>query len=193
MIRFFGWVIIVLNIAAVIFSAGNLLGAVDMNFIDLLVAHASILGVFILVLGFFINNNLLMVISIPFLVAFGTFGLFTSSWTEGVPYEQFGNILMTAAIIYIIYATIKRKTYVEFITGIVIGMFLLLPFNKFQIDYLKGNPDLVKKLGDPKFEKAVLGQPPTVEARSVEKVEKAVKETKEEIQELITPEAAPVK
>ncbi|MFC1767673.1 hypothetical protein ACFLZ2_03870 [Candidatus Margulisiibacteriota bacterium] len=193
MIRFFGWVIVILNAAAVLFSAVNLLNAIEMNFLGLLVAHASILGVALLTLGFIINNTLLMVISIPFMVAFGTFGLFTSSWASGVPYEQAGNLFMTMAIMYIIYVTIKKKAYVEFVTGIAIGMFLLLPFNKFQIDYLKGDPDLVKKLGDPKFEKAILGESPTLEADSIQKTEETIEKTTKDIKELVTPESIPGK
>ena len=45
--------------------------------------------------------------------------------------------------------------YAEFMIGVIIGMFLLVPFNKIQIDYLSEHPDILEKLQNKKAEAPV--------------------------------------
>jgi len=163
MLKFIGWVTVIFNIGAAILSTSYLLTNLKMNFLDVLVVNAAIVSVAVLALGFIINNNLLMAVSVPFLALYGTFGILQSSWIEGVPAEQVGNLVMTAGIIYIMYVTIKKRSYVEFISGIVIGMFLLLTFYQFQADYLKERPGIAEKLGPAAQEKTPLTEHPTIE------------------------------
>ena len=155
--RFFGWAIIILNIVAVFLAFSYLLTTFQLQLVDLLVVNAGSLGVILLALGFSLNNNLLMAVSVPFLTVYGVFGLVTSSsWQEGIPAEQIGNVLMFLGIIYVIYITINKRSYIEFITGIIIGMFLLILLNNFQTDYLKNKPEILDKLGNLRFEEKSL-------------------------------------
>lgn len=155
--KFLGWLIILANAAAILLSANYFLFGLQISYVDWFVAYAAPLSFLMFALGFIINNDLLMAISVPFLAAYGTFRLSaSSSWSSGIPLEQAGNLSMTIALIYVIYATIKKRSYVEFVTGIAIGMFLLISFNALQMEYLKERPYIMEKMGAQESEKMPL-------------------------------------
>ena len=167
---FIGWILILLNVWAAVSTFAYYISNYELSFIALLIINAGALGIIIFASGLAIKNHLLLTISVPFLAAYGVFGLFSSSWAQGIPAEQFGNLYMTAGILYIISLTIKKKAYIEFILGVIIGMFLLIPFNKMQFDYFRDNPELVQKLENKKIEEPVKTISTTLEAITVDLV-----------------------
>jgi uncharacterized membrane protein YagU involved in acid resistance len=97
-----------------------------------------------------------MAASIPFLLFFGGLGLFTFGWSGAMIVAQLGHILMVSAIIYTVLVISYKKLWKKCIAGLILGIIAFAVFLPIQNGYVKGHPELIKKLGDTKFKKLML-------------------------------------
>ena len=90
--------------------------------------------------------------SLPFLLFFGTGGLFVFGWSGTALYAQAGHIAMTLASAWIVTTIIRGKKGKAAVIGFAAGLAVFLAVFPFQHGYVKSHPDCVKKLGDSTFE-----------------------------------------
>lgn len=135
----------------VLIGMANFLLRLRVNFLEWMILNTCAFVVIAMIIGLILNNKLLMNITVPILFFYGTLSLSVFSWKYSL-IPQIGHLLMTAALIYILIATIKNKDFKSLVIGLLIGIIVLIPFMKFQQDYYKSNPKILKYFGDPKFE-----------------------------------------
>ena len=100
--------------------------------------------IYLTIAALLLKNEVFMNAMVPFLIYFGTGGLFVFSWSSIMLQAQFTHILMTITAIYIVLSSLddKKKMLVGFTIGII--AILILTLVAFPIVF--SNPDVVKIL-----------------------------------------------
>jgi hypothetical protein len=113
----------------------------------------------IFVIGFFLKNKFIMAVAIPFLLFYGTGGLFVFSWgfdTKSMIMTQYAHIVMTLAVFYIVMDFIKCKKWNSLILGISVGILIILISAPMKAKYMQSHPEYLDKLNDPKFTEYIM-------------------------------------
>lgn len=150
--RKIGWVIAGGNIIMMFFSANYFLVMAKFPVIPWLFFNACFTSALIFLIGFFLKNKTVMAFPIPFLVFFGTAGMFVFGWSGGMIMAQISHIFMTLAVVYVFVETIASKEWKRFFAGLIFGLVafsIILPFHQ---NYIKSHPEYIEKMGDTKFE-----------------------------------------
>ena len=152
-LRKYGWIAAGGNMLMMLFSANYFLSMAKFPIVPWLFFNACFPSTLIFLIGFFLNNRVLMAFSTPFLAYFGVGGMFVFSWSGGMIMAQISHIFMTLAIIYTILETIKTKEWRQSILGVLAGFIVFLIILPIHQNYIKNHPEYLKKMGDPKFTK----------------------------------------
>lgn len=151
-IRISGIVIALFNMVNIANSTWFFLGMAHFPPAVWLAFNACAPSVAIYLTGYFLRKTWLMAAALPFLLFFGTGGLFVFGWSGTSIYAQVGHIAMTLASAWIIAKlAVERKIKVPaagFIAGAVVFGFVL----PVQQNYVKSHTEYIKKLGDSSFE-----------------------------------------
>jgi hypothetical protein len=123
-----GIIIAILNLLASLNSTWFFLGMAKVSFVEWIFFNACAPMVFLCLAGYFTRNKIIQSLSIPGLTFFGTGGLFVFGWSGGGLIAQAGHLLMTAAVIWMIYSIFKDKSYKEATIGFVLASFLISGF-----------------------------------------------------------------
>ena len=148
-----GWIIAILNIAIIIYSARSFLYKLHFPVTAWLVLNSCTPSVTLFLVGFFTGKKSLMALSLPFLFFFGSLGLFLFGWSDRVIIAQIGHILMICALIYTISVITLEKLWKRSLIGLILGVILLIAALPLQQKFFKEHPEYIKKLGDPGFER----------------------------------------
>jgi hypothetical protein len=105
--------------------------------------------------GYVLKKDWIMTAAIPFLLFFGTGGLFVFGWSGTSIYAQIGHIAMTLATLWIIFKLAAGKKFILPATGFAAGIVLLLFIFPVQQNYVKSHPEYIKILGDSRFEEFI--------------------------------------
>ncbi len=103
--------------------------------------------------GFILKRTEVMACSVPLLAFWGGGGLFLFGWRGTMLFAQAGHIAMVLAAGYVIYIVLREKEWKKAITGAIFGSVVLAAVFPVQQSYVRAHPELVKKMGDPVFQK----------------------------------------
>jgi hypothetical protein len=152
LLRISGRIIAVLNLLNIMNSTWFFLKMAQFPPAAWLAFNACAPSVLLYLTGFVLKKDYVMSAALPFLLFFGTGGLFVFGWSGTSIYAQIGHISMTLAAVWIITKLlVKRKLFFPaagFCAGIIVFV-LIFPL---QQGYVKSHPEYIKKLGDAKFE-----------------------------------------
>lgn len=84
--------------------------------------------IYLTITALFLKNKVFMNAMVPFLIFFGTGGLFVFNWSSIMLQAQFTHILMTITAIYIVLSSLdaKKKIFAGFTIGIIAILILTL-------------------------------------------------------------------
>ena len=151
-IRITGIIIALFNLVNVINSTGFFLGMARFPVTAWLAFNACAPSVMLYLAGYFSGKERIMAASLPFLLYFGTGGMFVFGWSGTALYAQIGHIAMTMASAWIITKLVTEKTVRQSSAGFAAGIIvfaLILPLQQY---YVKSHPEYIEKLGDRTFE-----------------------------------------
>lgn len=120
-----GITIAILNALASVNSSWFFLGMAKVSLIEWIFFNACAPSVFLYLIGYLLKNKVIQAMAIPALTFFGTGGLFVFGWSGGELIAQVGHILMTAAVIWLIYGIFKDKSFKEATIGLLIASFVV--------------------------------------------------------------------
>ena len=153
---YIGLAIAILNMLAIINGMFYFFGMAGFTVTEWFFFNICAPSTAIFLTGFFMRKTWLMAAAVPFMGFFGFGGLFFFGWSGNAVIAQIGHILMTAAIIYTIFAALAgNKNLRSSAAGLLAGIILFAIFLPFHQDYIRSRPDLIKKLGDPVFEEKI--------------------------------------
>lgn len=150
-----GLVVVILNGLCILNSAFFFLVTAHFSPVAWIFFNACAPSTLIFITGFILRRKAVMVAALPFLCFFGIGGMFVFGWSGTSLIAQVGHICMALAVIYtilLIYAEGGRRSVMK---GLIAGFIAFAVFAPIQQYYVRNHPDLVKKLADPTFEKAV--------------------------------------
>jgi hypothetical protein len=150
-----GIIIALFNIINVLNSSWFFLGIAKFPVNAWLAFNACAPSVALYLAGYFSGRDLLMAASLPFMLFFGTCGIFIFGWSGTAIYAQVGHIAMTMASAWIITKIIIEKKLKVSAAGFFSGIFVFALILPVQQNYLKSHPEYVKKLGDSTFEEFI--------------------------------------
>ena len=108
--------------------------------------------------GYFTRKKPLLAASLPFLLYFGTGGLFVFGWSGSSLYAQISHLTMTLSAVWIIARIIADgKRFKMPAAGFAAGIVLFLIILPFQMHFVESHPDLLKALGDSTFTQSHTG------------------------------------
>ena len=147
-----GMLIALFNIVNVLNSSWFFLGKAKFPIDAWLAFNACAPSVVLYLAGYFSKKNYLMAASLPFLLFFGTCGLFVFGWSGTAVYAQIGHIAMTMASAWIIIKIIAEKNLKPAAAGLICAVAVFALVLPLQQRYVKSHPEYLKKLGDSTFE-----------------------------------------
>lgn len=150
-----GIIIVLFNIINVLNSSWFFLGMAKFPVIAWLAFNACAPSVALYLAGFFSGKDWLMAASLPFMLFFGTCGIFIFGWSGTAIYAQIGHIAMTMASAWIITKIIMEKKLKTSAAGIIGGIFVFALILPVQQNYVESHPEYIKKLGDSTFEEFI--------------------------------------
>ena len=148
-----GIVIALFNIVNVANSTWYFLGMAHFTVPAWLAFNACAPSVALYLAGYFSGRKRLMAAALPFMLFFGTGGLFVFGWSGTSLYAQAGHIAMTLASIWIIAKISAEKSVRVSAIGFAAGLAVFLLVLPLQQHYVKSHPECMKALGDGTFEK----------------------------------------
>ncbi len=107
--------------------------------------------------GYFLKKDYIMTASLPFLIFFGTGGLFVFGWSGTSLYAQAGHIAMTLASLWIIAKLFSGKKFKVPAYGFLIGLLIFSFLLPVQQRYVMSHDEYIKMLGDATFEEFAKG------------------------------------
>jgi hypothetical protein len=147
-----GLIIALANILNVISSTWFFLGIASFPVPAWLAFNACAPSVLFYLAGYFMRKDWLMAATLPFLIFFGTAGLFLFSWSGTSIHAQIGHICMTLAALWIIAGCAAGKRIKNCAAGLAAGIVLFMIL--FLYSKLREVPsEYLRALGDSTFEK----------------------------------------
>jgi len=150
-----GMAIAAINVVNVINSTWFFLGMAHFPAEAWLVFNACAPSVMLYLAGYFFKSSRIMASALPFLLFFGTGGLFVFGWTGTAIYAQIGHIAMTLATVWILMKIFMEKSYRFSVAGLAAGIIAFAVVLPVQQKYVKTHPEYLKKLGDSTFEEFI--------------------------------------
>ena len=147
-----GIVIALFNIVNVANSTWYFLGMAHFPVPAWLAFNACAPSVALYLAGYFSRRRWIMTASLPFLLYFGTGGMFVFGWSGTSVYAQIGHVAMTLASIWIVATVVTERKFRMPAAGFAAGLVLFFALLPVQHRYVMSHPDLIKKLGDSTFE-----------------------------------------
>ena len=141
-----GWVLVVLNMLAVLNAMFFFFGMLRCNVVEWLMLNTCAPVVMLFVLGFLFGRPVLMVAAAMLMFRYGTLGLFVFGWDAGSIMSQVGHSLMTLAVIYVAVDVIRHKRWKALWTGLLLGVGILVPFMILQTMWCHAHPEIVDML-----------------------------------------------
>lgn len=151
-IKITGIIIALLNIINVVNSTWFFLGMAHFPVTAWLAFNACAPSVALYLAGYFTKRDWLMAAALPFLLFFGTGGLFVFGWSGTAVYAQAGHICMTLAAAWIIAKCAAGSGIKLPAAGLLAGIALFIIAFPLQHGYVKSHPEYIEKLGDKTFE-----------------------------------------
>ena len=152
----------IIRITGIIIALFNMVNVINSTWFFLKIAHfppvawlafnACAPSVALYLAGYFLKKDLVMTASLPFLLFFGTGGLFVFGWSGTSIYAQAGHIAMTLASVWIITKLAVEKNIKNNASGFLAGVIVFASVLPIQQNYVKSHPEYIKKLGDSTFE-----------------------------------------
>ncbi|MFQ5868016.1 MAG: hypothetical protein ACE5IT_08530 [bacterium] len=112
------------------------------NFISWAMVDVSSIIQLFAVFALIFGKRILMNISIPFLLFYGTEGFFVYNWSLRMIPAQISRSIMVLTALYIIYLMITRWEIGKLAIGIMLGIILFVPFRICETYYLKTHPEV---------------------------------------------------
>jgi len=112
------------------------------NFISWAMVDVSSIIQLFAVFALIFGKRILMNISIPFLLFYGTEGFFVYNWSLRMIPAQISRSIMVLTALYIIYFMITRWEIGKLVIGIMLGIILFVPFRICETYYLKTHPEV---------------------------------------------------
>ena len=150
-----GILIALFNIINVLNSSWFFLGMTKFPVNAWLAFNACAPSVALYLAGYFSGKDLLMAASLPFMLFFGTGGLFVFGWSGTAIYAQIGHMAMTMASLWIITKIITEKKVKVSAPGVIVGIVVFAFILPVQQNYVKSHPEYLKKLDDSTFEEFI--------------------------------------
>ena len=94
-----------------------------------------------------------MAAALPFLLFFGTAGLFLFGWSGTSIHAQIGHVCMTLAALWIMAGCAAGKRIKNCAAGLAAGIVLFMILFPVQQNYVKSHPEYLRAIGDKTFEK----------------------------------------
>jgi len=146
-----GIVLAVILLITVINSTWYFLGIARVSFIQWIVFNACAPSSLAYLLGVLLyvryKNKCYLAIAIVPLLFFGTMGLFVFPWqTANDVLIQFSHVIMTLNIFWALWIILKDKDYKALAIGLLISVFVFIPFIAFTQQYCRIYADDVMKL-----------------------------------------------
>lgn len=151
-IRITGAIIALFNIINVLNSTWFFLVTAKFTPIAWLAFNACAPSVALYLAGYFFKKDQVMTAALPFLIFFGTGGLFVFGWSGTSLYAQIGHIAMTMASCWIIAKQITEGQLKVPLTGFIAGLIIFSFIFPLQRRYVMSHPEYIKMLGDSTFE-----------------------------------------
>jgi hypothetical protein len=152
-LRIAGRIIAILNLLNILNSTWYFLAVAKFSPSAWLAFNACTPSVLLFLTGYLLKKNPILSASLPFLLFFGTTGLFVFGWTGTSLFAQIGHISMTLAAAWIVFYLIREHKRFPSIAGLSAGLVLFLLILPLQQNYVRSHPDYLKQLGDPTFER----------------------------------------
>lgn len=150
-----GRIIAVLNLLNIIHSIWYFFGIAQFPPDAWIAFNVCAPSVFIYLAGYVLKKNYLMSAALPFLLFFGTGGLFVFGWSGPSIYAQASHICMTLAALWIITVIFIERKIILPAAGFCSGLLIFILILPLQQTYVKSHPEYLKKLGDSTFEKFI--------------------------------------
>ncbi|MFA4858019.1 MAG: hypothetical protein WC901_05540 [Candidatus Margulisiibacteriota bacterium] len=123
-----GIVIAILNFLAVLNSTYFFLGMAKASLIEWLFFNACAPSVLLYFIGYLTKNKIIQAMAIPALAFFGIGGMFVFGWRGSALFAQVGHLFMTSAVVWLVYAIFKNKSFKEATIGFILASFLVNGF-----------------------------------------------------------------
>lgn len=123
-----GLTLVIINMLLALNSTFFFLGLAKTSVIEWMFFNACAPTIILYVLGYFMRSKIVLALSLPALVFFGTGGLFVFGWQGWELIAQISHIFMTLAVIWIIVDIFKSKCFKEATIGLIFAAFLVNAF-----------------------------------------------------------------
>ena len=118
-----------------------------LGYVKILAGSGIRICVFVYFLGYVFKSPLTMILSSVFLFRYGFLGLFMFSWQGVNLFAQAGHIMMSISAGYTLFLIIRERTYRTLISGVAVGVLVMLGFEIFLHEpWINANPETFKAL-----------------------------------------------
>lgn len=144
-----GALLAALNLLNVGIAASYFLFIERLGLVDWLSVNACTPSILLFLLGVWRRNRLLTGFAVPFLLFFGTGGLFLFPWDAAGAVPQVSHVVMTLSILWVAWDAAAEKEVRRALLGAAAGVVVLVPVFKAASDHQAANPRLYDLLRMP--------------------------------------------
>ncbi len=124
-------VLIILNLIFAFWGGFVLIYLKKLSFIPWIILDTTSAVQILVVVALIFGSRILMNFCIPFLLFYGTVGLFIAEWQLEMLPAHFNHALITLTIIYILFVTVKKLQLLKMAFGLLLGVLVFIGFKIF--------------------------------------------------------------
>jgi hypothetical protein len=145
-------IIIILNLVMAILSTNFFLNMLKFSIYEWVCSNICAPTIYILSIGYFLNNPFFINMSLILLFRYGTLGLYIFTWSLKNLMPQLSHILMTLALLVLVKKILVGKLKLS-IMGLISGLILMFVVSSMQNEFFLQNPQKLEDLfnGNYKF------------------------------------------
>lgn len=134
------WALIILILVNALWSTFVFLVFLKVPFYYWIFLNICAPTIYLTTAALLIKNKVFMNVMVPFLIYFGTGGLFVFSWSSIMLQAQFTHILMTITAIYIVLSSLDEKK--KMLVGLTLGIIAILIVTLLAFPIVFSNPEV---------------------------------------------------